>query len=407
MTEANQKLSLESHRQEVEELIHRIVGSDSFGKSATHANLLQFLVESTLSGEVPKEVAVATHLFGQEKALQDTSQVRVHIYHVRKKLEQYFDNEGKGESYLLTIPKGRYEVELTPRTTTNQRKLKTSNPKVWLFAVLGLLGVSLLLNLYLLLTTDREAEAIPNPFWEDYITDDRPTLVVLGDLLVFSERNKITGEVRTIRMADINDANLLPEYLDSFPQPDREFEQLSYTYLIKSSVAWIESLTRVFHGRKEFSTRVLSRMDTQDLHDYNIVFIGMQKTAGLFNTYFDDSELHFFGEGNRGYGLSIEGQSREFGPSGDPDQQHKDYGVIAKYPGPNNNIIFMFGGIWDTAASQAFKTFTDETESQRMEALMTEQFGTIPRYFEVLIEVAGVDRVGFETEVTYMREISD
>jgi len=85
---------------------------------------------------VPKEFSVAADLFGQENASQDTSQVRVHIYHLRKKLEQYFGQEGKQETLVLTIPKGGYQVEVNRRSA----KGKGSGFEKKRFVQIGLLA---------------------------------------------------------------------------------------------------------------------------------------------------------------------------------------------------------------------------------------------------------------------------
>ena len=147
-------------------------------------------------------------------------------------------------------------------------------------------------------------------------------------------------------------------------------------------------------------------MEAADLHDYNIIFVGMQKTAGIFNSYFDKSRFGYDVDQPNQYQFQMEEKILSFKPQGDPNHKHSDYGFIAKYPGPNENTIFMFGGLWDSAASEALRNFTVDSKIAEIENYMEAQFGYIPPYFEMLIEVNGVDRIGFETKVLHLNEIS-
>ena len=67
----------------------------------------------------------------------------------------------------------------------------------------------------------------------------------------------------------------------------------------------------------------------------------------------------------------------------------------------------MFGGIWDTAASQSLKNFTDPELIANLENQMKQQFNEVPEYFEVLFEVSGLDRTELNTKVVIMNEINE
>ena len=143
----------------------------------------------------------------------------------------------------------------------------------------------------------------------------------------------------------------------------------------------------------------------KDLHDYNIIFVGMQKTAGILNNYFDRSAFGFEHPPKDHYLLQKGAHNLIFAPIGDPNHNHTDYGIIAKYPGPNDNTIFLFSGLWDSAASESIRNLTLESKIIEVENYMMDQLGYIPPFFEMLIEVNGVDRVGFETKILHLFEI--
>ncbi|MFT7036485.1 MAG: hypothetical protein ACJA2S_005017 [Cyclobacteriaceae bacterium] len=394
------------------EMVERIIGSDSFGKSLTYANLLRYLVDCTKSEEVPKESTVGTQIFGLNASENyDSAKVRVYIYNLRKKLTLYFQNEGVNEEYILTIPKGSYKVEYTKKTSIqgNLNISKYKNISLILFCILTLSIVvnAILWNQKKLI--QKSYEVLPKTeFWNDFIDDDRPILVVVGDLFIFTEHNEKTGTSKTVREFNINSELQYKEYKENHTDSTIELGELTYTYLIKNSMAWIESLTTIFFSHhKYFSTRVISRIDAKDLHDHNVIFIGMQKTAGLFNNYFLNSKFALKDDNTYSYQANDNTETQLYSPSGDPDAYHTDYGFVAKYPGPNNNTIFMFGGIGDIAASQSLKNFTDRSSLISLEAQMRTSFGKIPDHFEILFEVSGVDRTEFDTKVLHMNEIKE
>lgn len=392
-------------KNEVRALLERISKSKSFGPGSTYTRLLHFLVDSTFSGDVPKEQTIAEHLFGKNIAGSDTSKIRVYIYHLRKKLQQYFEEEGKDESILLKIPKGGYKVEFKSRdlqrTGISQKRSKSS-----LVAPMGtLLLVSLLINTYLLIRKDstEQDSSIPT-FWTTYFEDEKPIQVVIGDLMVYSEMDSTTGNMTTIRFPEINSL----EQFDTFSarRPDRQLNPLSYSHAPTGSTEWINSLTKIFHPYKDFNIRMSSKLETRDLLDYNLIYVGMQKTAGMLNSYFDQSNFDYDVNHTDQYNYQLQDSFLTFSPHGDPSDKHTDYGFIARYPGPNDNFIFMFSGLWDSAASESLRSFTMESKISEMEDYMKNQLGYIPNYFEMLIEVNGVDRIGFEGRVLIFNEVT-
>lgn len=97
-------------------IIAKIISSKSFGQSNTYANLLLFLVASTLEEDIPKETTIASEILGKPNF--DPSQstlVRVYIYNLRKKLSKYYSKEGKEDKIIVQIPKGSYEVRFVEK----------------------------------------------------------------------------------------------------------------------------------------------------------------------------------------------------------------------------------------------------------------------------------------------------
>ena len=98
---------------QIQAYLSKILQSSEFQNSTKYQKLLEYLVNSTLEGKVPKEITISIELFGiemKDDTLGETN-TRVYIHNVRKKLDSYYINEGKNDKIQFKIPKGRYKVE--------------------------------------------------------------------------------------------------------------------------------------------------------------------------------------------------------------------------------------------------------------------------------------------------------
>ncbi len=397
---------------EIAELIDRIEDRNALGTSPTYSRLLRYLTAQTLSGDIPKEQSIAEHLFGKTAAKSDTSKIRVYVYHLRKKLYQYFEENGADEAYILRIPKGGYKVEFVATQDQDTEAVIEDDPyerpflPKWLWPVLGLLAFG---NLYWLAKLQKAEEVSKeiSPIWADIFENDKPLQIVIGDLFVYSDVSGETSEGAIIRHPLVNTREQFEQQKSLAESQNRELSAMPYSHLSMGSVEWISSLTRLIGDEQDFSIRFATQLEAQDLHDYNFIFVGMQKTANIFNSYFDKSQIQYDPEVAYTYGLTREGIIKNYEPEGDPKLQHEDYGLIVKYPGPNDNVIFMFSGLFDTATSEAIRTFVTPTKLDDIEREIVERLGRLPPYFEMLIAVNGMDRIGFESEIIHIVEIEE
>ena len=389
----------------------KIIDSDSFGKSKTYANLLLYLIDCTKSGNVPKETTIASEIFGKDAFDPgESTLIRVYLFNLRKKIKDYYEKEGIQDTVRLEIPKGSYKVELVKRKLLKGGGRKRKYQRLFLL-LSGLLIFSVILNVWWW----RQWDAIEKSFrvipqgsvWADMLDDELPVLVVLGDLFVYDEYIPDLDMNRTIRDPEINSMEEFEDFKNRHPDLTENTNELSYTFLIRNSSLWIRSLTRLFFAdNKSFNIRVMSRFNPKELQDHNIVVIGMLKTFGLFNNYFNHSKFNLTSNASIEYYDENLKQLKTYSSIGDADAYHTDYGIAAKIPGPNNNVIFMFGGLWDTAASQSLKNFTDPILLEQLEQEMKNKLGKVPEYFEVLFEVAGIDRMELNTKVLHIHEVS-
>jgi hypothetical protein len=76
--------------------------------------LFDYLVENSLAGQSPKEIAIAIDVFGKTSdfdAAQDAL-VRVYIHKLRKALDEFYSARGE-PSARLQLPRGDYRLQLS------------------------------------------------------------------------------------------------------------------------------------------------------------------------------------------------------------------------------------------------------------------------------------------------------
>jgi len=124
-------------------ILQKILNSSEFSESRISRLLLAYLIESSIKGITPKETSIAKEVFGKDKnfnPIEDTL-VRVHIHNLRKKLEKYYEHEGRKDKIRIIIPKGHYEVLFIPQRHLNQeiKKLFNKSNLILIFIIITLL----------------------------------------------------------------------------------------------------------------------------------------------------------------------------------------------------------------------------------------------------------------------------
>lgn len=390
-----------------DKIIAKIINSKSFGHSNTYANLLLFLVASTLEEDIPKETTIASEILGKPNF--DPSQstlVRVYIYNLRKKLAKYYSKEGKEDKIIVQIPKGSYEVRFVEKKILTPKKSYSWSKGITL-TLLFLLTLSLAYNISLYPEKHNINPINENGLWKDLFMDRKPLMVLLGDLFIYQEDNTKTGTQKIIRDPFINSLEDYDKFLLEQSETNIIHEPLSYSLLIYNSALWIKDLSEIFsHNQKDFTIRNMVRFNPKELPDNNFIVIGMMKTFGLFKDYLAGPSLYYNNQDQSIVYSNVQnGSETVYRPYGDPNGHHTDYGFITKAPGPNNNNIYLFGGIWDTAASQSLKYFTSPKLLKELESALIEKYGSLPKYYQIVLEVKGVDRMELSSKIIIMEEI--
>jgi hypothetical protein len=398
--------------EELQALVQRIIKSGELGRSRTYSDILNYLADCAVSGNTPKEVAIAIDVLGRENDFDvgKDSIVRVHIYHLRNKLKAYFSKYGRQEKYHLDIPKGQYILTAIPANeadgeqaaSISSRRREAMTP--WLAALAVLL---LFLNLVFQLEDD-SAEVPDSPFvllspWKEMLDDTSPILILVGDYFIFGEMNAQGDVDRLVREFDVNSSEDLNLLQDGSVAGSELYYDLGLNY-IPSSTAF--ALSRLITGplqnidSNRLNVKLISDYSTADLANNHIVYLGylsgLQELYALMfagssleigDTYDELSNLQ-----NGEYYISNSGLS---GPDA-----FKDYSLLVSFPSPSGHQISMISGMRDESLINIAQQASDPQVLSQIEQNL-EQVGDESIHFEALFEVFGFDNTNFNSRLIY------
>ena len=112
----------------VEEQLERIFSDPHFNESLILKKFLAFVVQETILGRSNclKEYTIAVNVLDKPHNFnpQENGIVRIHAGRLRRALCQYYDNIGRDDQVIITIPKGKYVPVFTNRDALNASLLE-------------------------------------------------------------------------------------------------------------------------------------------------------------------------------------------------------------------------------------------------------------------------------------------
>src|SRR5438874_11098914 len=114
-----------------------VLESKEFSRAPALAKLLKYLCEKTFEGRVHeiKEFSIATEVYGRSENFGEKrdSVVRVEMSRLRKRLVNYYADEGLEQPLRIVIPAGTYAPEFEPIPTgaPAPAELRPPPPGAW------------------------------------------------------------------------------------------------------------------------------------------------------------------------------------------------------------------------------------------------------------------------------------
>jgi hypothetical protein len=422
------------------ELVHRIVATASFQRSARLRDLLLYLVEQSLSGHSREltENQIGRVVFGKSvnySPVEDSS-VRVHVRQLRLKLHEYFDGEGRGEPFVIEIPKGGYstvfraaaplpaavmapvaapaevrpEPVRTPVIPSARGRFLTLLP--WALLCLAAIAYVTVGRQGKLLAKGA-GDQIPWPLSSVFDSTHR-TYIVLAD--------SNYGMLRIIgqRPGSMEDY-LAPEYPKQFLPADATVNEARLLRYISASTltsyADVVAATTLMNRTHSLNSQTLVRaartLSLRDLEQGNFVFIG-SPDANPWVLLFQDKLNFQGGHSSMGEGAKhfenmhpLPGEQRTYEGISHPGESGYDYASIALLPGLNGRGQVLIVQGLQQEGTEAAAEFLGNPESLRQlqDRLGLPEHGTEPVSFEALIRTTTLAGMPNSTEIVAVRRI--
>lgn len=403
-------------------ILHRILESRHFKDTSIYPGLLRYLVDSTLSKTIPKEMTIAIDVFGKDSSfnINKDSTVRYHIHMLRKKLDDYYQNEGKTDDIRLIIPIGHYEVQYVSikeqKAPRFQRILSKSK-----YLKITFVAALLVLNIYLFyrqfysirpyqtpLTRDfvRQEDEI----WASFFENNFPILIILGDDFLLDEYHPVLKRYRQIRDWEISSESELSTFLIQYPKEN----------LWKSEISGIpfggannlmDILPIVYQFHNNVTLKMSSTLTLEEIRNHNIIYIGEFYNLRVLNKiifktpiryqYQPDERLFILGENADTLNTFL----RIEAPYEQRNKYNVDYSLLIKIPGfTNENFMFILGFGYGGRLERT-KMLGDAELRAGFVAEIRKKTPNFPEYFIAVFEVKSIERTGFANEIKYFKEI--
>lgn len=377
--------------------IDRIAASGGLGRSTVYLRLLRYLADAALQGKSLKELDVAADVL--RKHDYDPSSdagVRVYMHNLRQKLEEFYAADGGHRSHRLLVPKGKYEVTLTP--------LHSASPAVRYVQLRYRLTIAFVAALLLFATftagrqfaTPSEASADPlqdTPVWSAILDDHEPIVIVVGDYFMYAEGNQKSPGGRLIRDFAINNSEDFNAWMQANPDLSDDYMNIRLSYLPVGIAPALADLIRVLDlAQRRYYVIPQSEFWVPMLRNNHVIYLGYVSGMGMLAQYvFDVSRLrvgYSYDElVDRETGIVYESSA---GLVTDADEAYSDYSLISTFPGPAGRQILVVAGLRDEGLMQAASIVSDPVTARPLGATVVDE--SAKSAFEALFRVSGFDR---------------
>ena len=414
------------------QLVERVAASRYVGKSARLKALLLYLGKRVLdeSAESIHEQEVGTHVFGRP-ADYDTSidnTVRVHASQLRKRLEQYFSEEGRDEAWIIEIPKGNYALVFRERVLYEAPAdpLPQSAPaqqtdwRLWILAGLVVLFAASTIFLLIKGRSDRKAltaQFADKPavrlFWSQLFKPGQPTDIVLDDATV-GLYQEMTG--KTMGISEYFDRSYLRK-LDEVASAARLDSKQANTLVTRrhSSYAGSHLLWRLFQSAGPFqgqSSVYFARDYTfRGVKSGNVILLGNSRSNPWVEPFEDHLGIRWsFQEALGIYSpedtLAAPADPNRYRVSPENSETREGYFGAALTPNlTGTGKVLILAGTGGSAINAGGDFLADETAvSQLRSRLPAGKDGEFP-YFEALLRIKGRSSLPKDVTVVLARPL--
>ncbi|NQT25311.1 hypothetical protein HQ585_08150 [candidate division KSB1 bacterium] len=406
-------------------VLKSILLSPSFAKSETYKKILTYLVECSLKGKLPNEIDIAIQALDKDDTFDpfEDTLVRVHIYKLRKKLEEYYKEEGKNDKIQLTIPKGHYHVVFESASKSNREENEGRKTTLLIRFFVFTILIFLILIFYLWYTNKTIIKTIVSKnsvnessfIWSDFLTSEFPTILTFGNLYAFNEYQEELNSFRLVRDDKIGSLDDLEAFIGRYALDNENYIESDWDILPKSSLWNLSRIQPIFTiNSKPFYWKTSDEIEWEDLKNYNVIYIGHFHNLNNMNEIFP--ALHFKEytaaipksslRQIRFYNNEIDTTYTFIHPGSNENKYTKDYVIFSLVPGPQDNICLFVVSFHQIGRMEVIKKIIENSSLNRLYEEITALNGSVPPYFEMLLEVEGYEETALYTHIKHFYEIS-
>jgi hypothetical protein len=392
-------------KSDIEKYIEKVLESSEFKGSQKYQKLFEYLVRSSIDGNVPKEITIAYDVFNIEfeHASSGESNVRVYVYNLRKKLELYYADEGKEDKIQFEIAKGAYKVEFIEKSQISKKP-----PLKWII-VFSVITVLIALNIYFVFLhyiKPVENKNLSGYIWSDISKNDLPVLVVIGDYFIVKE-SIYPNRYRYSRDSRINSEFDFNQFLEQYPQNKDVYYKTSHTFTGKFAPVCMNEMNKLLlNFNKPVEVILSSDFQWHDLQNYNVIYIGSFKSLGLMKNLLTNSNFEYIVYPNELIYHQLEPDSVFHYNAVDSDKDNaleSDYAVVTKVPATNKTNIIFFLSTRDIGLIAMAKYFTNPEQIKEFENDYLKSDSSTS-YFETCFKILGLQRTTRSVEMLHVNK---
>ncbi len=402
-----------------------VAASRGLSRSSLLPRFLLYICEQSLRGNARQltEQRIGTFIFNRAPDYNpgEDNIVRSYARTLRRRLEEYFETEGRDEPMRIVIPRGGYvpifeTVTPAPRLSSNpaaalpplreapQPRLweTTSAPRIpasrssWRFALLGFcLGVLLSAGVWMLLRPTRETQpqSPSHAIWAELFRQNHNSLIVPADSGLGILEN-ISGQAISLQEY-VNGA--YPAGTKSTPGSNpgalADLRNQRYTSMVDLDITTrLMQLPEVARSRPEI--RYARSITTEDLKSSDVILIGSVHSNPWVSLFEDklNFKLQYLPEVDQSFVLNSHptGNEQKQYRNGNGDTSNQTYGVIDYLPNlDGSGHILIIQGLNMAATQAAADTLFHPGAMEPILKQALRPDGTL-RPFELLIKTRSI-----------------
>jgi hypothetical protein len=183
--------------------------------------------------------------------------------------------------------------------------------------------------------------------------------------------------------------------------PDWNITPYPEPYFPYHSIWGLQPIFKIFYSRHlNPILRMSSDINPQILDEYNIIFVGSIKTLYILKHTLSETNFDFEISPHKIIYSDPESDSvKVYTTNLHSSGPNEDLVLAVKMQGPRSNPIFLIASFHSLGAPDIANFLIDPERRAVLHQKFIEKEGSIPKYFEILFRVTGIDKTAYSTEI--------